>query len=324
MISDKRRKAFHYRHAAFHPNPLSRPNNLQEILERSKRHSLKTADLRCFYPEGGHFGDASKLTEPHIFISRYDDLFSMLFMEIMYVEPGNSIPIFATDYKKETIECESLPSVSMSTDGSKEYLESLAFVAVFQNHVLIMQSKAIGIKDIEEYFDALLRHVHEIQDNELFTLQAHSLTSNNISLTDKKVKNVSLLLPLANDPYSFDSDDGIKVLSTLIGEHRVAELRHVMGADISELQLEIAVGYKYNTSPENQKVLSNIAQGLVDAREEGLTIDLKGSGRIVGDQLQIKTNEYVPYENALPVRQHVYEIMATWLVDLIEKGLIEP
>lgn len=327
MVLDRRRKAFHYRHSVFLPfSGAMQGKNLQSVLSHLLKHKFKTIRDRCYYPDKKNIGDAvNDSLWPHFFVNSIDEEFSMLCLEVMYVEPGNSVPIIETEYDKSEIECEALLPPSASGDKSREFLDSIAYVAILENHVIFMQSKAIGIKDIEEYVNYLLGEAGIFADEKAGVLfQSANTGIPSLSLRQKSVKSVRLNLPLANGVSSLDVDDGIKLLETLVGEARLKELKKKIGIEISELKIDISFGYKYSTSNRNQELLALIAQGLLDSRDEDLEIELKGAGRIVGDEIQIKKYEGVEYSDSLPRKSDVYRIMANWLVDLLEQGIIEP
>lgn len=327
MALDRRRKGFHYRHAVFFPSPAEHAHtNLQSILKTIFKSHLKSINERCFFPDHRDIGRPENDHKwPHFFVNCVADNYSMLCLEIMYIEPGSSVPIIETDYAKSEIECQALQPPAINGDDSREFLDSIAYVAVLENHVMFMQSKAIGIKDIEEYFNFVISKTNTFGEADaklLFQSDNRGLAS--LTLKQKTVKNVRLNLPLANSMSSLDVDDGMRVLETLIGPSRVESLKEKIGIGIADLKIDISFGYKYTTSQDNQEILSNIAQGLLDSRDEELEIELKGAGRIVGDEIQIKKQDSVTYTLSLPDRDDVYRIMANWLVELLETGVIEP
>lgn len=327
MALDRRRKGFHYRHAVFIPSPAAHAHtNLESILKTIFKRHLTSINERCYYPERKNIGnDAVDRKQPHMFINSVNEHYSLLCLELMYIEPGSSVTIIETDYEKNEIACEALLPPSISGDESREFLESIAYVAVIENHVMFMQSKAIGIKDIEEYFNFAILKTSALGDAGGI-LHFHSDNKNLASLTlkQKSVKNVKLNLPLAASLSSLEADDGMKVLETLIGTSRLNELKQKIGIEIADLKIDISFGYKYTTTQRNQDILSTIAQDLLDSRDEELEIELKGAGRIVGDEIQIKKYENVNYTLSLPDKDDVYRIMANWLVELLEQGVVEP
>ncbi|WP_318369835.1 hypothetical protein [Enterobacter sp.] len=327
MSADTKRKALHYRRSVLLPNvEQGESQPLQMRLDRAYRHQLTSVESRCFFcdiaDDRQDEGDFKK--DPHFFISKAEEKFSMFCAEIMYVEPGNSVATIVADYSVKDLESESLPATHELGLDSREYLESVAYISVIDNHVIILQSKAIRIKDIENYINHILKKTNELNKSELVLLQVNSLSSSSVSLNNNKVKRIKLSLPMAHSPSTADFEDGYRVLETLVGEERLSSIKNSMGIDISDLMVDISIGYKYSTSSSNEQILEHLAKDFIDNRDEDLVIELKGAGRIVGEEVQVKEYKYVPYRNNQPVKEAVYEMMTSWLISLLERGNIEP
>lgn len=326
-LTDRRRKTLHYRHAMLLPVPAtmaSSGNSFQDRVERSLK-SLGKVSERCFFPDyPKQDGSVNVEKHSHLFVSRFEDVNGMLCAELVYIEPGTSVAVVSrSQYDEGMLEYEALAPIN---DGAnqREYLDSIAYVGIISNHIILMQSKAILIKDIEDYFNFILEKSTQISDKELIIFQANNVGFNKGSLRDKAIKNVKLSLPLTAGNEVYDSDTSYQILNALIGETRVNDIRKHSTKDSSDLLINVSIGYKYNTSSQNEMILGKIAQDLVDNRDEELTVELKGSGRLVGDELKLKTDEMIPFNNSLPMRDYVYDKMVAWLIDLLEKGIINP
>ncbi|MBD1571500.1 hypothetical protein [Aliivibrio sp. S10_S31] len=315
---DKRRKQIHYRHAVLLPNHSKLGlQTLQQRFSRLMSQELTNITDRLYFQSGD-----SIEKDPHMAFSHCFEEKGMFCGQIVYVEPGNSVPVISkNDYNKASLPVEAL---QISDEMSREYLDSIAFISIINNHVIILQSKAIRIKDIEEYLNFLLQSNKEIDDYEFVTLQANNLTLDDNTLKNKQVKNVNITLPLSVNPSHLDDTVAFDVLSSLLGSHRIEELKSLQTTDTKDLKIDINIGYKYNTNDANQNMLTKLTQDLLDNRDESLTIELKGTGRLVGDEIQLKTTINLPYDKSLPVTEHVFRLMLDWLLELLDQGVINP
>ena len=327
MSNETKRKALHYRRSILLPDIESgEALTLQARFDRAYRYRLTSVEARCYFYDIANDrqveGEFKK--DPHLFISKAEEKFGMFCAEIMYVEPGNSVATIVSDYSVKELESESFPATGDLGLDSREYLESVAYISIINNHVIILQSKAIRIKDIEKYINYILSYSEELNPSEQILLQVNSISSSEISLINNRVKKIKLSLPMAHSPSTADYEDGYKVLATLVGEERLETIKQSMGIDISDLSVDISIGYKYTTSSDNERILEHLARDFLDNRDEDLVIELKGAGRIVGEEVQVKEYKMIPYKKNQPIKEVVYEIMTTWLISLLEKGNIEP
>lgn len=318
---DKRRKVFHYRHASLLPSHSKLASlSLQERLGNLLANELRSVSDRIYFFTD-KIDDMDTEKHPHIAISNYEIENGVLFAQLVYVEPGNSVAVISKDdYTKESLDVEAL---NLNEDA-KEYLDSVAFVTIVNNHVIILQSKAIRIKDIEEYINHLMTSHKKLSDDEFIVLRANNLSLDDISLKNKKIKNVNLTLPLSVSSDQVDDSTAFEVLRSLIGHQRLNDLKHFETSELGHLKIDINIGYKYSTSEQNQKLLSSLTQSLVDNRDESLTIEFKGAGRLVGEEIQVKDAFYLAYDKGLPMSEHVKSSMIEWLIQLLDEGVVNP
>ncbi|HAS8314744.1 TPA: hypothetical protein I7702_07205 [Vibrio vulnificus] len=320
---DRRRKQLHYRHAVSIPelSKLSR-RTPQDRLTRIVEQELTSVEERLYFFNEPLTDDNDIEKIPHMAFSQCSTEHGMFCGQIFYIEPGSAVPVISrNDYTKSVLPVEAL---QFTGDNAKEYLDSIAFIGVVNNHVIILQSKAIRIKDIEEYVNYLLHKCAEQDNTDYIVLQANNLTLDENTLRNKQVKNVNLSLPLLANFSSPNEDPAFDVLRSLIGHHRIEEIKNQATTSLSDLKVEISIGYKYNTNDTNQKILTQITQDLLDNRDESLTIELRGAGKLIGDEVQLKVAINLPYDNSLPVTEHVFQQMMDWLLELLDQGVINP
>ncbi|GCY00887.1 hypothetical protein [Escherichia coli] len=94
--------------------------------------------------------------------------------------------------------------------------------------------------------------------------------------------------------------------------------------DRESLSIDISIGYKYKASESEQDMLRKITQGLVDNRDESLTIELKGAGILRNDEIQLKDSVNIEYSNGMLIADNVAEEMISWLLRLLDTGVINP
>lgn len=317
-------KALHYRHAVMLPKKDALLNSdLQSRLNEVVTQKLKTVEDRVLFLESGDT-EPDVTTHAHMVMANSFDRNGIFFAEIVYIEPGGSVPVFGVaEYKNSKLEYEAF---RIEGGDVKEYLDSFAYIGVVKNHVIIIQSRAIRIKDIENYINVLLKENLRVDINNFIVLQASNLSISNEFLKRNNVKNVSLKLPLTYNGDGVD-DAASELLRSLIGEHRVDELKRNSVPDPSvreHLTIDISIGYKYRATDNEQQLLRKITEGLIDNRDEMLTIELKGAGILKNDEIQLKNNVNIEYNKGLPVVDSVCDEMVEWLITLLDNGVINP
>ncbi|WP_225852787.1 hypothetical protein, partial [Haemophilus parainfluenzae] len=86
---------------------------------------------------------------------------------------GNSVPVFdVSEYKKNRLAYEAL---KLTGSVPKEYLDSVAYIGIVKNHVIILQSRTIRIKDIENYINYILKDNLRVDVDNFIILQAGNL-----------------------------------------------------------------------------------------------------------------------------------------------------
>ncbi|HFP4609051.1 TPA: hypothetical protein ACHHNY_004379 [Escherichia coli] len=317
-------KALHYRHAVMLPKKDALlTSDLQSRLSEIVTHKFRTVQDRVHFLETKD-SDPDVATHAHMVMSNSFERNGMFFAEIVYIEPGGSIPVFdVTEYKNPKLEYEAF---RIAGGDVKEYLDSFAYIGVVKNHVVILQSRAIRIKDIENYINFILKENLRVDVENFIVLQVNNLSISNEFLRRNNIKNVSLKLPLTYNGNGVD-DAASELLRSLIGEHRVEELRKNSTPDTEikeHLTIDISIGYKYRASDNEQDLLRKITEGLIDNRDEMLTIELKGAGILKNDEIQIKDNVSIEYSKGLPVVDSVCDEMVEWLLRLLDAGVINP
>ncbi|EEY8845519.1 hypothetical protein NOI83_22935 [Escherichia coli] len=323
---DYKSKMLHYRHAIMLPKKDALlTSNLQDRLANLVKIKVPNVADRLFFPDVPD-NNGNVAAHAHMVLSNSKEIHGMFFAEIVYIEPGSSIPVFSvSDYAKTALTYETL---NLSSGNAREYLESIAYIGVIKNHFIILQSRSIRIKDIENYINFILQDNLSITDDNFIVLQANNLSLNTDFLKRNIVKNVSLKLPLTYYGNNID-DTASELLKTLVGEHRINEMKKNTilndgSPDRESLSIDISIGYKYKASESEQDMLRKITQGLVDNRDESLTIELKGAGILRNDEIQLKDSVNIEYSNGMLIADNVAEEMISWLLRLLDTGVINP
>lgn len=325
--NDVRNKTLHYRYAITLPDhSLFETKDLQFRLKdqlASNYVSVKDRLLFTDLPSG--LGTPTVARHAHMAISKWFEQGGMLFAEIVYIEPGNSVPVFPiSDYDKDQL---SYAALNISSNKVNEYLDSIAYIGIVKNHLVILQSRSIRMKDIENYLNFILESDICKGRNNYLVVQANNLTISNDLLKRNEVKNVSLNLPVTYNGTYLDAN-AADLLMSLIGEQRVAEIKEKslqhLDSKKDSLNINISIGYKYKATLDELELLKRITEGLVDNRDESLTIELKGAGILRNDEIQVKDSFNIAYSNGLPVKEKVADEMINWLLSLLNKGVINP
>lgn len=323
--SVSKRKLLHYRKATFF-KPIGR--SLQECLEDA---------LAKRTPVAQRFRDLSNdpLDEDgwQQFINTHRTALGMEFGNLVLYAPNQNKQVLALDINADELDIRQI-SPPPSKDGLKnQFLESILYYGIRENHVALLQSVAMRARDFEAYLNWILREAGIIDEQNAVFLNNHAPQVTRETLERSEVKSVRIGTALTDATLVDASADvakarfrpfgeGLDVLRAMIPE-RLKDLTWADLAASSNLEVFVEVTYKRQTDAPSQQALNKIASALRHVSDDDVRIELKGGTTIIGSELQVKNYINVDTYGGIVDPADLFGKMSDWLVQMLEDGIVE-
>jgi len=225
----------------------------------------------------------------------------------------------------------------------KEVLQGALFFGVADNHVIFLQSQVVNERRLELHLNWLLKDCTNLLDGTgSVTLTNQPAKSVVETIKAAKVKEVSLGTPVqisstmdgASGSLSGSSDSSVEVVTHKVsgGFELLKNYMSTMLRDDSEisnltndsnLEVFIKVRYLNKTDKNGETFLDKLAIATRNFDPEDTTIELKGGGKIRGDELRLSKQVRVGAINKVLEKADVYDNIVKWIEELLESGEID-
>jgi len=326
MATETKRKQFHYRKARFF-NPVGR--TLQDLLEEAL---TKLTPIKNRFE---HLNDSPDETWRR-FINTHRAAMGMQFGNLMLYADKQNRAIIAIDEGADELNIEQI-APPISEDGRRrEFLDSILYYGVKGNHIVLLQSMALRARELELHLNWLLREANLIDKNNVIYLNNFAPRMTHEKMERAEVKSVKLGTPLY-DHYQEVSEipkvdkksikfrpfgEGIDILK-ILASNRFAELSWDELEASSNLEVFVEITYKRQTDERSQQLLNRLTTALRHAGDEDIRIELKDGSVVNGSELQIKGFKGILSHNGLVDPTDVFSKMNEWLLDNLERGIID-
>lgn len=288
---------------------LLRGANLGQLL---KDHLLNEQFLYSKAANRQQYISATK--DDFIFINHASSHQSMFFGELLIVESGKAQAVLkmdsvdASEFPIKTYSTEDLPLDDEEKKSKevirKEFVDSILYFGVIDNHVAIIQSRSLTTKILESYLGWLLGEVIKaLPEHSALILKDAPNPAVKEKLDSTPAKTISIssgigsceVQPIhkveSNIPAKIDykiEDNVIDILKTALGVN-LDNLKFDESLDDANLKLKLTLTYNRKTSESGQKVIDTVASSMrhnddyVITLEDGTKItaeNLKMSGKI--------------------------------------------
>ncbi|TBR08824.1 MAG: hypothetical protein EPO47_07785 [Rugosibacter sp.] len=219
-----------------------------------------------------------------------------------------------------------------------EFLDHLLLFAVFNNHVILMQSHAWQGKIFESYLNWFLGHANVVTANRVELSDVPPAAIRKKAATND-IKAISFRAPVIEieDEQHLDGQK-TKPNNLVVTERKIGAeiIRSILGDDdFQRLQIDKAAGgnlrvdmkifFDRETTTSGQKTLNNIARALrnTDLDDDDVRLEIPGVGTVKGSELKLTRVIPVQASNGIVPPDQVFPQMATWIHDLIKNQLVE-
>lgn len=321
MAKESKRKQLHYRRAEF-LSPTGR--TLQSLMEEALR---KLTPIKTRFEMLSSHPDDSDLRR---FINTHRSAMGMEFGVMVLLAYGQNKLIIETNENQDELDTSQL-----SAPNDMEFLESILYYGIFDNHVILLQSMAIRARELESHLNWVLRESKIIDEQNAVFLNNFVPDVIYDKIEKNDVKSVKVGTPLYDEVVAAPAHPdtrlvsfrhrgiGIEVLSKLI-PNRINDIDFSDMGDTTNIEVFVEVTYNRKTDEQSQDALNNITAALRHTSEDDIKIELKNGSVIKGSELTIKTFKNIESWSGVLNNEDVFNNMQYWIEELLEQGLVAP
>lgn len=361
MTNTKKQKTIHYKNVI-----ITGSANLQSLLD-------------------GALGDSGTIKKPNqrqqkaneedtvvIFVNRFTKYNGMSVGQLVYLEKGRQQPYITVDdeaefYSIESLSSDEIPEQKKSLQETsadqepaeqvikkrREFVESILYFGILDNHMVIMQSSALQSRHLEAHLTWLLTScTPTIPQGSMLVLSDKPAESVFQKMEKAPAKSIHFGAPLTTEVAIDPSQPSTSTLSPAGAAIPVAEVhaskvrfeptgvaaaiisavapglldRLNLQESLDEANIHLALEITYNrrTTKTGQEVIDSIATSLRHSPASDVVINLQGGGKITGDELKLSGNisvEYLP--SGLINEGSLFHEMHRWLNTKIASSEID-
>jgi len=351
MSKQNRQKAIHYKRAA-----IANCNaDLQSILE-----SIISADGTA--PKVGMRREQispSDSTSGYRLINRSSTYQTILFGQLILFEQGKSQALMTISDDVNFYDINAITSQQIKLDADenisneekdkikREFIDSILYFGVLQNHIIVIQSSSLRAKDLEIHLNWLIHSlgnsfsddsvlilkdkpteetIQKLENNPVRKINLGSVPvksktdSDSIQIIQTQIPSSTTSVQKVRKMKFMPTGKGGNILKAAFGEQWFNDLRLEDSLDESNLQVNLEITYFRKTNKDGQLLMDTLATSLRNMDEDDIEISLQGGGTIKGGELKLSGSINVQYNNGLMDENHLYLQMHKWLHSKIGSG----
>lgn len=341
------KKSIHYRYSTITDNQ----DTLQSLLEKAlKSNELSVAAQRMEQINAG--SDETR------FINAYADEGKMLFCQLVYIEAGKQQVVLEMEDGAKSYSI--LPfnlndNTAAGKKHRKEFINSILYFLVFNNHIVILKSKALSERDLENHLYWLLteksetlpvtatlalaiqppKMVREIVEKEpvkkitIGTDLAGGFTPEEQKSEEDKKHDLSELkeqhsLVTNTKSLRFTPDIGLGLLKQIIPDNLFSDAKLEDCLDESNLRINLEITYDRKTTEKGQSFIDTIAHSIRHIHDDDVKIVLKNGGILRGGEVKLSGDITVKMnDKGIIDETDLRKQMKDWLIAKIAEDEIE-
>lgn len=271
---------------------------------------------------------------------------SMLFGDFFTYESGANKLQVAVDPKAKALDVAQVAPRQTHPGKRSEFLDNVLFFAVFNNHVVLMQSHAWQANLLEGYLNWLLDQAGLLKVGNRVELSDVPSAKIRAKAASNDIKAISFRAPVVEVQEEESSEGhastkrsrtastassivaerklGAELIRSLLGDNEFDKLR-LDGAAGGNLRVNMKITFERETTEVGQRTLNRIAKALsnVDLDDDAVRLDIPGVGTVKGTELKLTRRIDVQTSNGVVPPDQVFPQMATWIRDLLQNNLID-
>lgn len=269
------------------------------------------------------------------FINHYHDS-DVFFAEFLSFEAGKAVHALDPSLlEADHVDLENVWRM-LNQEQRREVVDGMCYLAAVDGHVVLAQSMALGVRDLEGYINAMVPGVPGIPASCRYQfvrglqLQAVDDLSNAKSISIGSP--VAQMVPTA--PNDNDAGRRKKKKMMMVRNDRALEvIRAATGSglesfdadeavDLTTLEVRVDIKYRRYNANRKENMIEHLTRSLRDVPEDNITIELHNQGKLQGNTLFLWAVKSVEHIDGAPVAESVEDKMKEWLTELSKQGMI--
>lgn len=263
----------------------------------------------------------------------------MLFGQFLSFKPGMRQPLITLENGTTAFNLESIAAEQTDDGKKREFLESIGYFGVVDNHVLLVQTKALTSREFETYLQWLLMSATSvIPAGTMLVLDDPSASAAKKKAARSNIRGVTIGTQLTAVAAP-EIRKGKAVAKYELTSGAFDALRGMLGADVFdklslaqsleedniELQVTVRVKGKRVISDDGQKLLRAIGRATRHMDPRDYELELDRNGALKGSDLKLHRSVNVGISDSLGLvdESALIEHMFNWLEELNSAGLID-
>ena len=274
----------------------------------------------------------------------------VLFCQLVLFEPGHSQRYIQLESDAESYKIRSVTSAELAklteeqADEVKleqaqivrEFIDSILYFGVFDNSLVVMQSRSLTTRELETHLRWLLGSLTDsIPDGSILKLTDKPKEEIIEEILSKPVKSVSIGAPVEtklsentqNGGASWvpagTSADIIKAMLAEKWEKFIKATPLDACLDDANLEVTLKVTYKRKTTENGEKMLRNLVDATRHYPDEDVTVEMVGGTKLTGKEIRLWNTVKLVTHNSLIDEHDLYGQMHEWLASLMRSGEVE-
>lgn len=278
------------------------------------------------------------------FLNKSNTYKTILFGQLVLFEKDKSQSLLEINDNVRFYDINSITSNDIIIDGDnardkkREFVDSILYFGVLNNHVIIVQSTSLRFKEFESHLNWLIDRFTELQN---FTLLLEDKPSEAIMQKMKgspaksiRIGSLPITSEVKKDNASFaqkptgsvktikyrPTGKGGSLLKAFLGDNWADDIDLKDSLDDANLQVSLEITYFRKTNDGGQAIIDSIATSLRHIDVDDYSIKLQGGGEITGKEIKLSGNINVEYNNGIIDENDLFLKMHKWLLSKLEAG----
>lgn len=280
-------------------------------------------------------GEGSDLVRRVISKVRRQD--GMLFGQLLMYQVGKDMAFVVEDESADDFEVESSNPGTNQEGKRREVLESALYFGLLDNHVIVLQSRALRSRELENHFNWLLRECTNILSEKYSVCLSDKPSEKARKVIEKfEVKSVRVGTPLVAEEQKLmetvavntakkqftPAGNGFAALKAFMGDHWPETISLEETLDEANLEVMLHVRYKKKTTKNGHQILGEISRACRHMEPEDTIVDTAIGPTLKGQDLKLTGHVSIGSINGVIDYEDLYRAMHTWLEARIKEGSV--
>lgn len=275
-------------------------------------------------------------SDDFIFINHVSEYKNMVYGELVVIEMGKSQPFIDLEDDASEYKIKALSTTQISTEEDKEktselkreFVESVLYFGVIDNHLAVIQSRALTARTLEAYLDWLLGEASEAMADD-YAIILKDATNRKIQekLESTPTKKLIIGANVVAEPSNFSTqvanptfslpDKIVQVIKAFLKED-FSDLKLKDDLEDANLRMRIEMTYDRKTSESGQRVIDTVAASL--RHSDDYKIELADGTTITADELKLSGTIHMQFINGNVYISGLKSQIHTWLIENVDFG----